>query len=98
MMALEHWLPSAVVQSVGWALLHSLWQGLLIAGGLGLTLRLLRKRSANVHYAVSFGALLLMAAAPLATLRLTYAPVEATAAGVPLNSPRGATAPAGTAS
>ena len=76
MTALEHLLPSAVVYSIGWALLHSLWQGLLVAAGLVLVLRLLKKKSANVHYAASFGALLLMVLIPLATLMLAYAPAK----------------------
>jgi beta-lactamase regulating signal transducer with metallopeptidase domain len=57
----------ATVQALGWALVHSLWQGVL-AGALlfGLN-KLLRRRSAALRYAAASTALLLMLALPLAT-------------------------------
>ena len=33
------WLGGAVGDVLGWTLLHSLWQGALVAGGLALVLR-----------------------------------------------------------
>jgi beta-lactamase regulating signal transducer with metallopeptidase domain len=56
----------ALVQAVGWALLHFIWQGLLIGWGAALVLSLLRKARPQTRYAVACGALLLCAALPLA--------------------------------
>lgn len=53
---------------LGWALVHFLWQGTLVAGLLALTLRALRKQSAEVRYATACGAMVLMAALPAFTL------------------------------
>jgi hypothetical protein len=36
------WLPSELVESLGWTLLHFVWQGLAIALLLAVSLRLLR--------------------------------------------------------
>ncbi len=58
---------SEVVGRIGWALIHFLWQGAAIAGLLWLALRLLARRGPQVRYAVACLALLLMAAAPVAT-------------------------------
>lgn len=55
------WMPA-----IGWALLHFLWQGLLIGWGTALALNLLRKARPQTRYAVACGALLLCAALPLA--------------------------------
>ena len=56
-----------VVHTVGWCLVHFVWQGLLVALGLAVMLGLLRKRSAHARYFVCFGALLLMAVLPILT-------------------------------
>ncbi|HWX18452.1 MAG TPA: M56 family metallopeptidase [Candidatus Binatia bacterium] len=53
---------------VGWALLHSLWQGALVAALFGLLRLALRRRSANTRYGLAFGMLAIVAAAPLVTL------------------------------
>ncbi|MBS3821758.1 MAG: hypothetical protein KGY81_08355, partial [Phycisphaerae bacterium] len=58
---------SEVVGRIGWALVHFLWQGAAIAGLLWLALRLLARRGPQARYAVACLALLLMAAAPVAT-------------------------------
>lgn len=52
---------------VGRALLHSLWQGILVAGLLGVALSVLRGRAAHVRYAAACAALALMLVFPLAT-------------------------------
>ena len=53
--------------ALGWALLHSLWQGGLLAVVLAGTLSLLKGRSASLRYALACAALVLMIAAPAAT-------------------------------
>ena len=52
---------------VALTLLHFVWQGALIHGALALLLRLAKRSSANVRYAMGVTALALMAIAPIAT-------------------------------
>ncbi|WP_243287316.1 M56 family metallopeptidase [Geothrix terrae] len=54
-------------QSLGWSLLHFLWQGAALGLLAWLGLALLRGASARTRYGVACAALLLMAAAPVAT-------------------------------
>jgi len=61
MSALDHpWIPV-----IGWALVHFLWQGLLVWLGAALSLRLLNRAKASARYAVSCAALLLCLGLPL---------------------------------
>ena len=53
------------IELVGWALVHSLWQGIALAGVLYLVLRLVDQRRANVRYLVSVLALVLWSRCPL---------------------------------
>lgn len=57
------WLPT-----LGWALLHSLWEGALVVLAAALALRSLRGASPRLRYAVAVLALLLMAGLPLRRL------------------------------
>ena len=59
-------------EALGWALVHFLWQGTAVALLLGLCLRLLRQRSAQVRYALAGLALLLMLGAFLGTLVVVW--------------------------
>ncbi len=52
------------IRALAWALLHFLWQGVLIAIGLELALLFARKSRVELRYAMRCGALLLMGAAP----------------------------------
>lgn len=74
MNALTSFASTPIVQSVGWTLLHFLWQGCLIAGILAVVLLLLRKRSAEARYAASCLAMLLMAVVPIVTCVLLAGP------------------------
>jgi beta-lactamase regulating signal transducer with metallopeptidase domain len=60
-------LTSSAVQIFGWALLHSLWQGVILATLLKSILNLWKKASANARYLVSCIALLLMLVLPVLT-------------------------------
>ncbi|MEA2338472.1 MAG: hypothetical protein QOE82_2479, partial [Thermoanaerobaculia bacterium] len=53
-------LGTPLAQAIGWALLHLLWQGVLVAAILAATLALLSKQSANARYLASCGALALL--------------------------------------
>lgn len=61
-----------MTQAVGWALVHFVWQGTLVALGLAAGLALLRPRSAAVRYAASVGALALLLVLPAATALRSY--------------------------
>ncbi|MGE6757919.1 M56 family metallopeptidase [Corallococcus interemptor] len=56
-----------VLEAVGWALVHLVWQGALVAVALALALRWVGRRSANLRYALACGALGIMLALPVAT-------------------------------
>jgi HEAT repeat protein/beta-lactamase regulating signal transducer with metallopeptidase domain len=53
-----------LIELVGWSLVHSLWQGLAIALGLFILLRVLDLRRSALRYLVSVCALLLLVALP----------------------------------
>ena len=53
-------LDSTLVQSIGWALIHSIWQGALIGGTTALLLRAIDPQKANMRYFVACLGLVLM--------------------------------------
>jgi beta-lactamase regulating signal transducer with metallopeptidase domain len=61
-----------LAEAIGWALLHLLWQGLLVAAILAATLALLSKQSANARYLASCGALALLVVLGAATAYQVY--------------------------
>ena len=65
-------LSSPIGQAIGWALLHLLWQGVLVAAILAATLALLSKQSANARYLASCGALVLIVVLGVATAYRAY--------------------------
>src|SRR6185437_8760763 len=69
---MNHWmtLTQPLVHRLGWTLVHSTWEGLLIAALLAIVLRLLRSASANARYAACGLALALTIAAAGATFTI----------------------------
>lgn len=65
MTSLANWVPSSVMQPLGWALVHFLWQGLAVAALASVALAF--SRNARTRYAVAVGSLILMVAAPIGT-------------------------------
>src|SRR5207248_6738739 len=61
-------------KAIGWALVHLLWQGVLVAAILAATLALLQRQSANARYLASCGALILLVALGIATGYRAYDP------------------------
>ncbi|WP_263436921.1 M56 family metallopeptidase [Stigmatella hybrida] len=59
-------MKDVILESLGWALLHLVWQGVLVAAVLALGLRLLGPR-ATARYGLACGALGLMLVLPIAT-------------------------------
>ena len=62
-----HYLPTSLIDLLGWTLIHSLWQLSAIAAAVVLALPLLRRVSANARYLLACIALALMMLAPIAT-------------------------------
>ena len=60
MTALENFVSPALMRALGWTLLHSLWQGALVAAVLAGALLLLRRQRAEVRYVASVGALVVV--------------------------------------
>ena len=57
MTTLEQFVSPALTRALGWTLLHSLWQGALVAAVLAGVLLLLRRQRAEVRYVAAAGAL-----------------------------------------
>jgi beta-lactamase regulating signal transducer with metallopeptidase domain len=73
MATLDSWLSPIVMQALGWALIHALWQGLALAALAAVAMAFSRRPS--VRYGIGVGALALMLAAPLATFLVLMKPV-----------------------
>ena len=58
-------LDQPLAHRLGWALVHSLWQGALAAGLFGLLRSVLRRHSANARYLAACLVLFLLALAPI---------------------------------
>ncbi len=69
-------MSGAVSQSLGWALLHLLWQGALVAAALAVALRVLDRRAASARYLLACGALGLMLVLPALTGWHHYASLQ----------------------
>jgi len=65
----------SIVDALGWALLHLVWQGVLVAAILAAALALLSRRSANARYIASCTALASLLILGVATAWREYEPV-----------------------
>jgi len=63
-----------VAHAIGWALVHLLWQGVLVAAILAAALALMQRQSANARYLAACGALALLLAVGAATAYHVYEP------------------------
>ena len=70
---------ATLVSATGWALLHFVWQGLLIGWAVTLAMYLLRNARPQTRYAVACGAMLLCAALPLSSILMQLADARAVA-------------------
>jgi len=70
MATLENLLSQAIVERLGWTLIHFVWQAAAIALLLALVLKALHKHSASLRYIVACLALVLIVALPLVTMAL----------------------------
>jgi beta-lactamase regulating signal transducer with metallopeptidase domain len=69
-------LHPSFAQALGWALVHSLWQGAVLGLLAWVGLRVLRTRGPQGRYLLSCALLALMLALPVATLLLLWTPVQ----------------------
>ncbi|MFL6278864.1 MAG: M56 family metallopeptidase [Vicinamibacterales bacterium] len=67
MSAIDHLLREPAAQAIGWALLHFIWQGTLVAGLTAIALACLRNGAADIRYVVSAIGLSLMLTLPAVT-------------------------------
>src|SRR5438270_5765859 len=81
MTALTNWLSPAVMQSLGWTLLHFLWQGMALAALAAAAMSFCRP---SARYVLAVGALVLMLLAPLATFYVQSSGVADAAKSSPL--------------
>ncbi len=79
MTGMEMILAGPLGKAIGWALVHLLWQGVLVAAILAATLALLQRQNANARYLASCGALILLVALGIATGYRAYDPGAAPA-------------------
>src|SRR5215216_502129 len=70
MNTLEMLLAEPIFQALGWALVHFIWQGAVVAALYAVVSIFLRRCAANVRYWVACSALAVMLVLPLATLFL----------------------------
>jgi beta-lactamase regulating signal transducer with metallopeptidase domain len=68
MNSLEMLLTKPLLQALGWALVHFIWQGALVALLYAGVATLLRRRAASLRYSVACAAMLLMLVLPVATV------------------------------
>ena len=83
MNALAPWVHSPVAQAVGWALVHFLWEGVVLGAVLAAALFLLRRWSARARYAAACLTLFGMPLAFAVTLLVLLPGQTATAMRVP---------------
>ena len=88
MNTLSDWLSQPVAHRLGWALVHSLWQGVLAAALFGLLRIVLRRHSARARYVAGCFVLLAVALAPAVTF-LTMSGQARGSAGTGLHLERG---------
>ena len=74
MSAIVTLLSGPVAHAIGWALVHLLWQGVLVAAILAAALALMQRQSANARYLAACGALVLLLAFGAATAYHVYEP------------------------
>src|SRR5436190_9972348 len=67
-------LSGPLADALGWALVHLLWQGVLVAAILAAALALMHRRSANARYLAACGALVLLLALGAGTAVHVYQP------------------------
>lgn len=84
MASLNSWLSANILHALGWALIHSLWQGAVVAALAAALMTMSRRPS--VRYVIGIGALVLMLAAPAVTFLVLLQPAVRLQAALPVKS------------
>jgi beta-lactamase regulating signal transducer with metallopeptidase domain len=87
-------LSTPLTTAVGWALVHFLWQGALLAAGFAAGLALMKRRSASARYALGVATLAVLVALPVVTAFRSYEPAAKSAPSPALPRVAGEGAPA----
>lgn len=77
MNAITQLLGDGAIRAIGWVLLHSLWQGMIIALALAFVLLAMRRQSSNARYLAGLSALGLLMIAVVFTFVKIYSPGSA---------------------
>ncbi len=83
---MSEYLSGEFVRAMGWTIVHSLWQGAVVALLLGIIMVVLNKHSANVRYFLSAAALITVVLLAGVTFIIHYQP-NSTREEVSLNAP-----------
>lgn len=73
-MNLTNWLTSPMAQSLGWTLIHALWQGFAVVLTVAVLLHLTRHSQAALRYKIGLGGLLTQVLASAGTFGWQYEP------------------------
>ncbi|MEW6736682.1 MAG: hypothetical protein AB1489_35665, partial [Acidobacteriota bacterium] len=84
MRTIDSFFSSQYIQVIGWTLLHSLWQSVLLAGFLAFALLVLRRHSANLRYLAAIIVLVMAFCLLPATFLLLARPVLYTSSELPM--------------
>lgn len=74
MNAITQLLGDGVIRAIGWTLLHSLWQGMIIALALAFVMLAMRRQSSNARYLAGLSALGLLMITAIFTFFKIYTP------------------------
>lgn len=72
MNALYNFLSAEFIEAFGWTIIHSLWQGILIAGAIIVVFSLMHRNSAQVKYLIGYFGLILMLGWSILTFSNAY--------------------------
>lgn len=76
MKLLNEWIPDELLTALGWTLVHSLWQLIVIAGLLWIGLRMLKKSSPALKYGLAVGALVFSFVVTLGTFSYEWSKTD----------------------
>lgn len=71
-------IPSYIVNAIGWTLIHTLWQGALIAIIVAISIRMIPVRMSNLRYALTCGAMAILFVLSVGTFFYVVEPPAAT--------------------
>ncbi len=72
MRIIEHLFPTHIIEALGWTIIHTIWQGALVAIILGILLILLRKKSSIARYWISVASLMVILILAILTFTIVY--------------------------